>query len=61
MIPTMKRYSLNVSRDVYVKLMELRNKELIKTGHVPTVDLILRKHLHLSLPEPQPATSKEPA
>jgi hypothetical protein len=43
----MKRYSLNVSKDVYVKLMDLRTKDLLKTGHAPTVDELLRKQLRL--------------
>jgi hypothetical protein len=44
---SMRRYTLNVSRDVYVALQDLRNKELRKQDKAPTVDQILRKLLKI--------------
>jgi hypothetical protein len=43
----MKRYTLNVSKEVYLALADLRTKELRKTGKAPTVDEVLRKQLRL--------------
>ena len=42
---TMKRYSLNVTKEVYLALIKMRTDTLVKTGHAPTVDEILRKQL----------------
>jgi hypothetical protein len=43
----MKRYTLNVTKDVYLALMDIRSKELQKSGKAPTVDEVLRKQLRL--------------
>lgn len=47
MLVDMKRYSLNVTKEVYVTLMKMRTDALSKTGHAPTVDELLRKQLKL--------------
>jgi hypothetical protein len=43
----MKRYSLNVTKEVYLALMKMRTDALAKTGHAPTVDELLRKQFKL--------------
>ena len=42
-----RRYTLNVSKEVYAALMDLRTKEFRKTDEAPTVDQLLRKLLKL--------------
>jgi hypothetical protein len=49
----MRRYTLNVSKEVYVALQDLRTKELKKQDKAPSVDQILRKLLKLDQSENQ--------
>ena len=50
---SMKRYTLNVTKEVYVALQDLRTKELRKQDKAPSTDQILRKLLKLDKPENQ--------
>jgi hypothetical protein len=49
----MRRYTLNVSKEVYVALQDLRTKELKKQDKAPSADQILRKLLKLGQSENQ--------
>lgn len=42
-----KRYTLNVSKDVYLKLLDLGVEERRRTDNNPTTDDLLRKILKL--------------
>lgn len=46
-----KRYTLNVSKEVYMALTDLRAKELRKSDKAPTHDELLRKLLKISAEE----------
>ena len=50
-----KRYTLNVSKDVYVALMDLRAKELRRSDKASTHDELLRKLLKI-VPEEKGAS-----
>lgn len=45
-----KRYTLNVDKDVYLALVDLRTRETHKTGKAPTASMLLRKLLKLPAP-----------
>jgi hypothetical protein len=51
-MPSMvKRYTLNVSKEVYMALMDLRTKELRKADKALTHDELLRKLLKIGTEE----------
>ena len=49
----MRRYTLNVTKEVYVALQDLRTQELKRQDKAPSVDQILRKLLKLDQSEDQ--------